>query len=653
MDVRMPDGTIVKGLPEGTTKAQLQAKLAGRYGFPEIAPQQAAESRGASFYDRLRSGLATGAQNIGQAAADAFTPNPYVVGAAETALQMATNFPATAIGGFKAAANAITGEPLPQGAQNTVQQAQQDYTYQPRTPYAGVAMDALNHLAAPITAAHNKAEEFLGDTGYDVGGPVLGAIGRTAPTAIESIVPFLGRRPPARLNMYDPPRLPAPDGMPTQPGRLPPPVERLPPQAPNIMESAAPGTAMPEIRAALESGQPNIHTAGYQLQPTIPYLDRGAEVAARVVREPAARRAMRLGTDPDAVVMIERADPVTRRKMGQMVNVTDNWLTSGRSQRVRAADIAGQSIMDRLNVLLGANQIAGRMVGRQVERLTGTVDLTPAINNFNNQLAQMGVRVGADGLDFAQSTVSLTPAAQTSLSNVYELLTRRTTVPARAAHNMKQAVTNRAKLGEQLEGVDAQTANAIRGIRADINEAIGADRPGYRNANRHYSDTIETLNDVNKRLGGVEDLTDADAARTAGTILRRTVSSAVSGGRVSTELGNLTDLSRQYLNGVEGFPSALLRRNTGITPAAISDDLNSLITMSAHLEKRFGSPAPTSITGVMNSAAERAADVAGVASALTSPVAAANEALNLARRKVRASDAEQLRALRDLIQRER
>lgn len=43
MDVRMPDGTIVKGVPEGTTKAQLQAKLAGRYGFPEIAPQQAAE----------------------------------------------------------------------------------------------------------------------------------------------------------------------------------------------------------------------------------------------------------------------------------------------------------------------------------------------------------------------------------------------------------------------------------------------------------------------------------------------------------------------------------------------------------------------------------------------------------------------------------
>lgn len=36
MDVRLPDGTILRNVPEGTTKAQIQAKLAGQHGIPEL-----------------------------------------------------------------------------------------------------------------------------------------------------------------------------------------------------------------------------------------------------------------------------------------------------------------------------------------------------------------------------------------------------------------------------------------------------------------------------------------------------------------------------------------------------------------------------------------------------------------------------------------
>lgn len=34
MDVRLPDGTVLKNVPDGTTKEQIQSKLAGKYGFP-------------------------------------------------------------------------------------------------------------------------------------------------------------------------------------------------------------------------------------------------------------------------------------------------------------------------------------------------------------------------------------------------------------------------------------------------------------------------------------------------------------------------------------------------------------------------------------------------------------------------------------------
>ena len=38
MDVLMPDGTLVKDVPEGTTKAQLEAKLADSVA-PKTAPR--------------------------------------------------------------------------------------------------------------------------------------------------------------------------------------------------------------------------------------------------------------------------------------------------------------------------------------------------------------------------------------------------------------------------------------------------------------------------------------------------------------------------------------------------------------------------------------------------------------------------------------
>lgn len=169
MDVRMPDGTIVKGVPEGTTKAQLQAKLAGRYGFPEIAPQQAAESRGASFYDRLRSGLATGAQNIG--------------GAAEVAGTFATGALAEPLAGMAGIAQSLNPFAQPGAGAQAVGDVRQAMTYMPRTEAGQGQLAAVGGALAPVANALNAAQNFTGDAGYDMAGPVGGAIGAAVPAA--------------------------------------------------------------------------------------------------------------------------------------------------------------------------------------------------------------------------------------------------------------------------------------------------------------------------------------------------------------------------------------------------------------------------------------------------------------------------------------
>lgn len=164
MDVRMPDGTIVKGVPEGTTKDQLAAKLAGRYGFPEIAPQQVAESRGASFADKLLGGAETAASVVSGALAE----------------------PVAGIAGVAQALNPFASEGAGARAVEGVRDA---LRYQPQTQTGQQYAQNTGGFVAPVANAISGAENWLGDTAYDMtGSPAVAAAAKAAPTAMMELL---------------------------------------------------------------------------------------------------------------------------------------------------------------------------------------------------------------------------------------------------------------------------------------------------------------------------------------------------------------------------------------------------------------------------------------------------------------------------------
>jgi len=56
-------------------------------------------------------------------------------------------------------------------------------TYKPESEEGQKALSAFAETVEPVISKLSQAEEGLGDAGYESGGPILGAIGKTAPTA--------------------------------------------------------------------------------------------------------------------------------------------------------------------------------------------------------------------------------------------------------------------------------------------------------------------------------------------------------------------------------------------------------------------------------------------------------------------------------------
>lgn len=76
----------------------------------------------------------------------------------------------------------IAGLPFGAGPEN-IKSVREALTYQPRTPSGKKGLESLSRLLQPVGDILSGAEQSLGDIGFDVAGPIGGAIGKTLPTA--------------------------------------------------------------------------------------------------------------------------------------------------------------------------------------------------------------------------------------------------------------------------------------------------------------------------------------------------------------------------------------------------------------------------------------------------------------------------------------
>ena len=166
--------------PEGTTPEQMgqaideyfQAAPAQAPEAVETAPEQPAQPEGrpeSTESDKVstRRGMRTkgGAERSG---------------IADAALTLATGAAAEPVAGLAGiAAIPFVGSE----AGDVVNRVRDLLTMQPKTEEGQQALQKVGEFLRPLTDALADAEDSLGDAGYEAGGPVAGAIGKTLPTA--------------------------------------------------------------------------------------------------------------------------------------------------------------------------------------------------------------------------------------------------------------------------------------------------------------------------------------------------------------------------------------------------------------------------------------------------------------------------------------
>lgn len=168
MDVQLPDGSMLKGIPDGTTKEQIATKLqsSGREVPKEWltpkAPQNPAEP------SKVHPAL------------DVFGPT-------ETALQMGSGMAGAVVGGLRGAADLVTGQGADKAAED-VQSTQEAMTYQPRTP-SGKMISGV--IAAPANLLA-KGGDMAGQVAANATGSP--AVGAAVNTAVQSIPAMFGAK---------------------------------------------------------------------------------------------------------------------------------------------------------------------------------------------------------------------------------------------------------------------------------------------------------------------------------------------------------------------------------------------------------------------------------------------------------------------------
>lgn len=264
MDVRLPDGTIVRGVPDGMSKADLTAKLSSNgYDVAKLSTQP-------SLADQIPGGGLAGNRNVGQVEAPTSFMDK-VTGGIEAARNVATGMTTGALGYVGGALGGIAGS-IASGdfgtergtrlAKEAAEEGANSLTYQPKTALGQQYSQNVAH-----------AIDSSGIVGVPI--PELEALGRSLPITRRVAGPSMDRAAPAVD--YDIPTYQR-QGITLPSDQLGTPSAAKVEQevaGPTLPPSSAPATALDAYAAA-----PTKSPFGDLVEPVIPPIEAPAPVTA-------------------------------------------------------------------------------------------------------------------------------------------------------------------------------------------------------------------------------------------------------------------------------------------------------------------------------------------------------------------------------------
>ena len=469
------------------------------------------------------------------------------------------------LGNVATMASGIVAEPvaglaglasLPFGAEQAaknVETVRGALTIPPQSAADVSGLKTVGRAAQPAADVIGSVEQAVGDVGFDVAGPVGGAIGEALPTLAASI---LGLRLPSSGKTS---------------------------KDSSIFRNETP--VKKAIRESIEKNPTDNKTAKFMI-----------DGAGQVKADPIAKSVIKQGFDEGVVAAVKGSSKQDVIRMREMIDIVEK----GKANRTfflknRPEDVVGKTILDRWSSVRDINKKAGSELDNVAKSLQGQkVNLGDATETFFNDLENLGVSVDSSfKTSFSDLSVGDIPAAKSFIQRIVKNLSL-VKGDAFKAHRLKKLIDEQVSFGKAGEGITGKTESIIKNLRRNVDQSLDGTFVEYNDVNTRFADTKQALDDFRDAAGAKNFNPYSETAdKFVGVLSRRLLSNVQSRSRL---MDSLTGLERSAsTHGVE-----------------FSDDIFTQAMFADELENVFGSFAPKSLQGVTEKAIlEAGRDVKG------------------------------------------
>lgn len=603
MDVTLPSGFIIQGVPDDASKEEVKSKaisagLATEQDFiQQTAPTGQPESE--KVYLDEDQVIITGEEVEPQPDPE-FTTGEQLIGAAETGATMATGS-TTGIAGMvggtlsQLAKELVSGEfgtkEAAQRIQEEAQRVSEMFTYAPKTEAGQEQVKEVGEFMAPAQALTGLAPQIQAAASMARPAAVIKPVAKEAARVKQTV-------PAVKQLVKRDQVLPSGEVAPITQSKI---VDRL------------------------------------RFEPYNPSNAKVRLIGGEVVTDKLGNQAIKQGFREGSVAVVKASGTQDKKNMLKMLNIHE----LGRKSDVfraknRPADIIGESFNKRIKFISDLKKegvkelesVANQKLKNQ------SVDYSPAINNFVSKLNEMGVtltetkkgiKVALRGSDLEGDKTS-----QAMLTRAFNRLYDTDVNSAYDVHRAKKWIDTQIDFGKRSKnGLSGQTEIVLKKLRRDLNESLKNEFPEYAKANKKLEDSFNAFDQLGRAIGKNVDLDNPNIDKLLGQESRKLLSNYRSRIEMMNTISDLDDLAKKY-----GFK--------------VDDDLLNQVSFANELDRMFGSPADTSLKGQVATAMET-----GVKAARGSAKEAAFDLVSRGLEKARGINEENaITAMKDLINRE-
>lgn len=359
----------------------------------------------------------------------------------------------------------------------------------------------------------------------------------------------------------------------------------------------------------LKRGTGDVSTALYK-------LDRPG-AGAKVTDDYKAKAAIKQGFDEGFVAMIKASPAKAREKMTAMLDVVDQGKKNFRAgAENRPLDIAGDSVVMRVDVVKAANRAAGNRLDHVAKSLKGKpINVAPAVDSFLEKIKEMGVslNIKENAISFIDSDLEGVIGPQRVLKNVINRMRNTKAPDAYDIHRLKKFLDEQVTYGKNARGLGGKTEGILKSLRHNLDGLLDEQFPEYNRVNTEYSETIGALDALQDVAGRKMDFYGPNADKAIGTLTRRLLSNAQSRIPLKDAIAQLDAVAKKFTtDGAQDIvPHGYISKRSGVKASDLDDDVMGQVLFVDELEKLTGAFARTSFQGDIEKVVRRTANADG------------------------------------------